>query len=154
MSSIQSGFQRLCIGGIGGAVLLLVVSVAVPSQAAAGDFQVIVNSSNPVSSLNRRAVSRLFLKKERAWSHGDAVTPVDRPTHSSVRLAFSKNLHGKSPTAIKAYWQQQIFSGRGVPPQQLESDRAVIAFVREKRGAIGYVSAEASTSGVTVLKIW
>jgi hypothetical protein len=33
------------------------------------------------------------------------------------REGFSKEVHGRSVTAIKSFWNQQIFAGRQVPPQ-------------------------------------
>jgi len=35
-----------------------------------------------------------------------------------IRVAFSKSVHGKSVGAVRAFWQQQIFSGRDVPPPE------------------------------------
>jgi hypothetical protein len=52
-------------------------------------------------------------------------------------------VHGKSVTAIKTYWQQQVFSGRDVPPVERPGDAEVVAYVRENVNAIGYVSAGA-----------
>ena len=59
----------------------------------------------------------------------------------------------RSPEAVRNYWQQRIFTGRGVPPPELASDEAVLAYVREHRGAVGYVSAAAETSSVKVLEL-
>jgi ABC-type phosphate transport system substrate-binding protein len=41
---------------------------------------------------------------------------------------------------VKSYWQQQIFSGRDVPPPEKQTENDVVAFVRSNPGAIGYVS--------------
>ena len=48
---------------------------------------------------------------------------------------------GRSVSAVRAYWQQQIFSGRNVPPVERPSDAEVLTFVKEHPNAIGYVSA-------------
>jgi hypothetical protein len=55
--------------------------------------------------------------------------------------------------AVKSYWQQVIFSGRGVPPPELESDEAVIRYVLRFPGAVGYVSGTADVRGVKVLAV-
>jgi hypothetical protein len=54
---------------------------------------------------------------------------------------------------VKAYWQQLIFSGRDVPPPELESDDAVVAYVLAHRGSIGYVSGMAELKNARVLAI-
>jgi ABC-type phosphate transport system substrate-binding protein len=100
----------------------------------------VVNGANPVTALPRDLASKMFLKKVQTWESGLAVAPVDREQGSPVRAAFSKAVHGKPVSAVVSYWQQQIFSGREVPPPERTSDAAVIAFVRANPGAIGYVS--------------
>jgi len=118
-----------------------------------GSFKVIVNDENPVSALTKDNVSNFFLKKTIKWDNGSKVEPVDLGADSDTRKSFSDNIHGKAVSAIKAYWQKKIFSGKGIPPSEKNSDAEVIAFVKSKPGAIGYVSAGTSTSGVKVVKI-
>ena len=133
----------------------MVGALALASVAGAqGGYKVVVNDSNPHSSLSRTEVSRIFLKKTTTWSDGAGALPVDLDRSSRTRRAFSQGVHGKSPDAVAAYWQTQVFSGRGVPPVVKSSDQEVLAYVRTQRGAIGYVSAGASLgANVRVLKI-
>ena len=100
---------------------------------------VIVNAANPITTLSEREVSDLFLKKAGAFSDNTKAAPVDLGEKSEVRGAFSRWIHRKTTTAVKAYWQQMIFSGRGVPPPEKGSASEVLAFVRSQRGGIGYV---------------
>jgi ABC-type phosphate transport system substrate-binding protein len=100
---------------------------------------VIVHGSNPVESLRAGYASQLFLNKISRWEHGEKVKPVDRSPRSATRIEFSKSVHGRPVRAVKSYWQQMIFSGRGLPPPELRSDAEVIEYVRRNPGAIGYV---------------
>ena len=124
------------------ALALTVASLAGPRPVvlAAGPFRVVVNASNPVSSMSRDEVSRLFLKKGNAWPNGQAAQPVDLSKDSATRKAFSRTVLGRDVAAVESYWQQAIFSGRAVPPAEKGSDAEVMAFVRANPGAIGYVS--------------
>ena len=79
------------------------------------------------------------------------VFPVDQTLSQIVRAEFSKQIHGKSPKTIRNYWQQQIFSGRGIPPPEKSSDMAVILYVQKHPGAIGYVSNKVPLRGVKVV---
>ena len=72
---------------------------------------------------------------------------------SATRAAFSKAILGRPVSAVETYWQQQIFSGKEVPPTTKANDDEVIAFVKANAGAIGYVSAGASTAGVKVVDV-
>ncbi len=131
---------------------LLTLSVGAGAQTAE-TFQIIVNSANPQTSLRRAYISKLFLRKVSTWDHGGEVSAADMPVRSPVRAQFSQGIHGKSASAVKSHWQQQIFSGRGVPPPEFSSNSEVVAYVRRHPGAIGYVSASASTKGVNVIEI-
>jgi ABC-type phosphate transport system substrate-binding protein len=120
---------------------------------AAQDFKLIVNDSIPVSSISKAQAARFFLKKSTTWGDGTTVQPVDRPDSSRVRDTFSRTVLGKSVAAVKSYWQQQIFSGNGVPPLELRSEEEIISYVRSSSGAIGYVSGGAPTNGVKVIEV-
>ena len=138
------------------AILSLVALVALGSPAAAqqGAYAVIVNEAIGVTTLSAEEVSKIFFKKTHRWTNGLDVVPVDLPESAPAREAFSAAVHGKSVGAVRAYWQQQIFSGRAVPPAEKSSDEQVVAFVRSTPGAIGYVSAGAPlSSGVRRVQI-
>jgi ABC-type phosphate transport system substrate-binding protein len=117
-------------------------------------YKVIVNKSNPVATLTKSELARLFLKKTIVWQGGGEVQPVDLGEDSDARQAFSKQVLGKDISAVKGYWQQLIFTGRGVPPIEKQSEAEVLAFVSANRNAIGYVSAAAALGpDVKVVKI-
>lgn len=116
-------------------------------------YKVIVNKSNSVNSMSKKDVAKLFLKKTQKWEDGTKVMPVDLKEDNSVRAEFSKKVVGKSVAATKAYWQQQLFSGAATPPDQKETDAKVIKYVKENKGAVGYVSNKAEVNGVKVLTI-
>ena len=124
-------------------LLSLIATIGVlssPLAAHAQEFTVIVNASNPVSSLPRDEVAKLFLKKTVSWQSGRTVAPVELPPAAKAREAFARTVLNKSISQVKSYWQQQIFSGRDVPPPEKQTENDVVAFVRSNPGAIGYVS--------------
>jgi ABC-type phosphate transport system substrate-binding protein len=135
------------------AIALLAGTALIASSAQAASYKVIVNNSVSINSLSKKAASDLFLKKTTKWESGSSVTPVDQLDSSNTREGFSKAVHGKTAAAVKSYWNQQIFSGRDVPPVEKKSDAEVLSFVRNTPGAIGYVSDGASVEGVRVVTI-
>lgn len=132
------------------AVFLILASANVWAQAKS--YKVIVNPSNPVSSISREDLSRIFLKKTTKFSDGRGASPVDLPANSPTREIFSKDVHGKPSSAVDAYWQQLIFSGRDTPPPQ-KSESGALEFVRSNENGIGYVPAGADTAGVRVISV-
>lgn len=132
---------------------LLTLAAAARPASAAG-FKVVVNDSNPASSLGKADLGRLFLKKDTRWESGATVEPVDLLADSAARRQFSRDVHAKEVAAVKSYWQRQIFSGRGTPPPELSTDAEVIAFVKSRPWAVGYVDADAAVGqGVKVVKV-
>jgi len=135
-----------------GLVLSLTLIFAWWSLAQPSAFKVIVHPENPVVSLTKKETSNLFLKKKSRWDETETkVEPVD--LDSDVRDVFSQEVLRRSASAIKSFWQKQIFAGKEVPPPELKSESEVIAFVARRPGAIGYVSAAARLEGVKEVSI-
>ena len=107
-------------------------------------FKIIVNKSNSVKSISSDELKKIFLKKETKWEDDTKIYPVDLNESSKTRENFAKEIHGKKVAAIKAYWQKQIFTGRGVPPPEKSSDKEVLEYVDKNEGAIGYISTKIS----------
>ena len=127
-----------------------------PDGALAGEapaFRVIVHPSNPLRVAERELVAETFLKKTTRWPGGEQIRPVDLRPGDQVRRRFSEIVLKRSVGAVRSYWQQRIFSGRDVPPPELDSETSVVAFVAKTPGAIGYVSGGAKLSGVAELGI-
>jgi ABC-type phosphate transport system substrate-binding protein len=128
-------------------VALVMAVIGLPAASvAAREYKVIVHPSNPVTSLSRQQLAEYFLKKTAAWPSGKSVAPVDLERSSPARAAFSRDALAKSVAQVAAYWQQQIFAGRAVPPPEKRSDAEIVAFVERNPGAIGYV-AEGTDAG-------
>lgn len=136
-----------------GVALLVAALAGVPGSAQTTDFRVIAHPDASVDRIDAGTLSRIFLKKTERWEDGSRIFPVDQVESSPVREAFSREVHGRSVAAIKAYWQQRIFSGREVPPPEKVSDRDVVEFVRATPGAVGYVASGTPIQGVETVEV-
>jgi hypothetical protein len=133
-------------------VLMLVLQVGQVFAQGRGAYKVVVNASISISSISRDELSRVFLKKASKFHDGHSAAPIDLPGSSGVRDAFSRDVHGKPTAAVEAYWQQQVFSGREVPPAE-KSETAALDFVRSNSNGIAYVSPGADTEGLKVINV-
>ena len=133
--------------------LLGVAWALAPLASAQSSYKVIVNNSVAENSIARKDLSRVFLRKTTNWGDGTPMLPVDLHDSVPTRATFSEDVLHKGVDAVAAYWQRQIFSGRAVPPVVKKTDAEVLDYVRSNPGAIGYVSAGASTNGVKVLEV-
>ncbi len=134
-------------------LLLATTWLAAAAVSAQSAYLLVVNPSNPVTTLQRSEVARMFLKKVTTWPDGKPVAVVDQERTSEVRKAFSRDVHQRDADAIANYWQTAVFSGRDVPPPIGKSDQEVLAFVRANPGAIGYVAPGVDTVGVKVVTL-
>ena len=130
------------------AAAVLATLIASPAAAQTG-YRVIVNTANPVSSIPKAKMWRLFLEKA-VWDNGETVTPVDLLATSPVREVFSRDALGLPASGVADTWHRVADAGGHAPPA-LASDREVLAYVRLKPGAIGYVSLDADVQGVKVV---
>jgi ABC-type phosphate transport system substrate-binding protein len=134
------------------AVTALSATVLAESQATPV-YQVIVNPSNPLAALDRSFLDAAFLKKISHWPNDEMIRPVDLGAGSPTRRAFSEFVLRRSVDAVKGYWQQRIFSGRDVPPPELDTDEEVVRYVLKYGGAVGYVSGNANVGSARVVTV-
>jgi len=57
-----------------------------------------------------------------------------------LRQQFSKVILGSAPNSQRQYWNGQYFNGI-LPPYVVNSEEAVIRYVANTKGAIGYIDA-------------
>jgi hypothetical protein len=135
------------------AVVAALSAVARAPVAQPPAYRIIVHPSNPETADSRRFVEDAFLKKVKSWPNGEVIRPADLTPNAPARRRFTEEVLKRSIEAVRAYWQNLIFSGRDVPPPELDSDAEVIGYVKKYTGAIGYVSASAPLNGTKVVSI-
>jgi ABC-type phosphate transport system substrate-binding protein len=118
-----------------------------------GGFVVIVNPRTPVEGVDRSFLEDVFLKKVTRWPGDGSIRPVDQGPNSSIRRRLSEEVLGRSVEEVRSYWQQRIFSGRDVPPAELDSDAQVVSYILQHPGAIGYVSSGADVKGAKAISL-
>ena len=131
-------------------VTVTCVSIALAAAASAeqpdpaNGYRIIVHPANPLTSVDPRFLEDAFLKKVTRWTSGKVIRPADIGASSAARASFSKEVLNRSVAAVRAYWQQRIFSGADVPPPEFDRNEDVVAYVLQHEGAVGYVSGSAN----------
>jgi len=120
-------------------------------QAQAGGVKAIANTSVPASTISAGEVKDVFLldKDSLGGSHVEPVLAKGGPAHE----AFLKEYLGKSDGALQAFYRSLVFTGKASMPKTLGTDAEVVAYVAKTKGAVGYVSGDASTPGVKTLDV-
>jgi ABC-type phosphate transport system substrate-binding protein len=114
---------------------------------------VIVHPTNPITGVERKFLADAFLKKTTRWGHDEVIRPVDQNADSPARRKFSDEVLKRSVEAVKNYWQQGIFSGRALPPPELDGDEEIVKYVLKYSGAIGYISGSADLNGAKLVAV-
>ncbi len=132
-------------------IVFIMLLGIIPTFCLAGDVIVIVNPSVPESAISKPDVSNIYLGKKTSWNDGSTVKCVvlKGETHN----AFLENYVGKTEGQFDTFWKKQVFTGKGSPPKEFDSDQAMVEYVAQTAGAIGYVSAGTDVSKVKTVTI-
>jgi len=140
---------------IAGLLLLATIWPGLASSTVASDdtFKIVVHPANPVTEVSREFLRDAFLRKAINWEHGAPIRPIDLAPENSVRDRFTREILGKTPSQLRSYWAQRIFSGTAVPPTQAESPAAAVGYVAQNTGAVTYVPSTTDVRGVKVIEV-
>jgi ABC-type phosphate transport system substrate-binding protein len=123
------------------AFVLLLASSAVWAQEAT--YKIVLNASNPTSSIKKDVLAQLFLSRKVSWAHGPAGDAVDQSMTSPIREAFSREILGMPLLAVQNHWRKRMLEVKEFPPLVKGTDAEVIAYVAKTAGGVGYVAASA-----------
>lgn len=128
--------------------MLVTLWAAPPALAATEPIAVIVHPGRK-ASLSHEDLTLIYRRKKLIWPDGSRIQPVNLPTASPLRRAFSREVLGQAPEALTTYWNDMYFHGV-TPPYVLGSPEAVLRFVAETPAAVGYVPYCSADSRVSV----
>ena len=131
-------------------LLFAMLLAASPAAYCNEHLYIIANPGVPVDELSTTDVNRIFLLKRITWENGETIIPVNREASSEVREQFSNDVLQASIRSLARYWNQMQYMGH-MPPVVQESDAAMIAFIQNVPGSIGYIRAEIPPENVKVL---
>lgn len=130
----------------------LTAAALVTIAAWAGDVKVIANPSVGAESITVADLKGVFLGTKTSLADGSHVEPV-LVKAGAAHESFIKDYLGKTDSALQTYYRSLVFTGKGAMPKTLGGEAEVIGYVAKTKGAIGYVSAGASASGVKTLNV-
>ncbi|MGJ8679320.1 phosphate ABC transporter substrate-binding protein [Paraglaciecola sp.] len=116
------------------------------------EIVVVVHPSND-AALDKKSVQRIFLGKSNKFSGGKEAIPINQVPSSSTRNSFDSDTLGRSSSQVSAYWSKLVFTGKGIPPKEVDNDAAVISVIADNQNAIGYVDSAAVTGAVKAIPL-
>lgn len=128
---------------------------ATHGQAPAGPaLAVFVHPSNPVETLPLSELRRIFLLDTQTWPHGRKITVVLREKGQPERTDAIRLICGLTEREYDRQVLFRTFQGNvTIGPRSIQSAAAMLRFVHNAPGAIGYANADEVDSTVKVLRI-
>jgi ABC-type phosphate transport system substrate-binding protein len=119
------------------------------SSAALAEIAVIVSPDN-AQSLSQNDIERIYTGKSTRYPNGDEIEAYNLKAGSVVDT-FNTSLLKRSTAQMNAYWSKLIFTGKGKPLQQVDSEQDMINAIASNPYAIGYVDSSSVTNNVKVI---
>ncbi len=113
------------------------------------DIVVIGNMNAP--ELSKKLAKQIFLKKVDVLPNGVTATPIDLTDNNDIKWYFYQKIAGKKPAQVHSYWSRAVFSGRGNPPDQVNSAAELKSKLLTDAGAIGYLDEKDVSPDMKVL---
>lgn len=111
----------------------------------------IAHPDTAAASLSKDQLKSILLGTQTKWDGGGVIklaVLAEGPTHESVISTFT----GRTADQFDKYWKKQVFTGKGIMPDQFKTDADIVAFVARTPGAFGYADSAAAT-GVKVIAV-
>lgn len=120
------------------------------SQSVFAEVAVIVHPSN-ASSISEAEVARIFTGKMKSFPGGGQAIPINLSSNSPSTNEFNEKALNKSNSQLKAYWSKLVFTGKGTPPKEVDSDAEMLSLISNNPSFIGYIDSSAVTDAVKVV---
>ena len=102
----------------------------------------VANNSISRDALSKDDVRAIFLGKKSAVGKEDVV--IATLAYGEIHRNFLKEVVKKNTSQYSAHWKKILFTGKGKMPQVFKTEKELLVFLSNTRGAIGYVSKAAS----------
>lgn len=115
---------------------------------------VIVNPANPVESITRADLHKIFSGDKTTWNNGTVIVPYLRSAPAHERDVLLSVVMKMTDVQYQEYWIKKIYSGQSVrEPVQVRSAALLLEAVRSQKGGIALIDASEVKSGVKMVPV-
>lgn len=119
---------------------LTVLWLSMVAEVNAEVVAVIVPQGHTVRQISSSELALIFWRKKLYWADGKRVQALNYSSSSPLRQQFSLTILKSEPETQSDYWNGLYFHGVS-PPYVVSSQEAMLRFVADTPGAIGYIDA-------------
>ena len=136
---------------------LILISVPTEADPSLGPssvqaVQLVTSANGSVQTVSREEAMQLYLGYRNRLSDGTPVTLIDLPA-GPTRNQFYQQLIDKNPVQVRANWSRLVFSGRGRPPLEADSQNEAHEWLASTPNAIGYLPGDIHDSRLKILLV-
>ena len=117
---------------------LLAMCGLLSAPVAAADYYIVVSEKNATRSLSAQEALHIFMGRTRSFPDGLPATSYEL-ADAPQRAGFYRTLADMSLAQVTSYWARLMFSGRNLPPQQVDDQAALMDKIRNNPQAIGWL---------------
>ncbi len=101
---------------------------------------IVANKNFPINYLDKKIIQKIYLDQIRVLKD-KKVIPINLPYNHPLRKVFEKKVLNLKRFELQRYWIKAHYLGHR-PPKVFNTQKTVIAFLKNVIGAIGYVEKE------------
>ena len=147
-------FAAIAVWSVAALCLIAFAPDANGQVVATDGLAIVVHRANPIDTLTLRELRRIFMLDTQTWPHGRKITVVLREKGQPERAEAIRLICGLSEPDFERHILYQTFRGSiDRAPRSIQSASAMLRFIFNTPGAIGYVRADEVDDTVKVLQI-
>ncbi|MCW8330214.1 hypothetical protein MD588_15495 [Photobacterium sp. SDRW27] len=106
-----------------------------------------------IPALSKSKTRMLYKGRTKKLNGSIKIVLVDLPENSILREDFYSMLLGKSISQMNGYWASLSFSGKGTPPEELNSDdiKDILEWLNQNPNGIAYAPVSAVPENANIL---
>ncbi|SON50006.1 conserved exported protein of unknown function [Vibrio tapetis subsp. tapetis] len=128
-----------------------------PTKLLADDIQdiefAVFSMNGEIPQLSKNTAKMIYKGRTKKLNGSIKIVLVDLPESSIHREEFYKMLLGRSISQMNGYWASRSFSGKGHPPEELDSDdiKAIIQWLNQNPNGIAYAPVDKVPENANIL---
>jgi ABC-type phosphate transport system substrate-binding protein len=114
-------------------------------------LKIIANPGAQTLELKKKDIRDIYTGVTKIWET-DGKVIIAILEDSELHKQFLEEYVNKTPIQFRNYWREKVFTGEGESPKSFKTEKDLIDFVVNTKGAIGYISSP-TEKAVTFVKI-
>lgn len=115
------------------------------------EFTIVGNATAP-DAISAEEFKNVLLGNRIRWASGDLIKLAvleGGEAHDEIIRKYT----ARSSDQFQKYWKKLVFTGKGCAPMSCRDEKAMLAYLVETPGSVGYISGTEIPAGLKVVKV-